>query len=56
MTTDPAGLTERFRGTLGELLGIRFVETSLDCVVAELPVRDALKTVSYTHLTLPTKA
>ena len=45
MTIDPAGLTERFRGTLAELLGIRFVETSLDRVVAELPVRDALKTV-----------
>ena len=45
MNADPAGLTERFRGTLAELLGIRFVETSLDRVVAELPVRDALQTV-----------
>ena len=45
MTIDPAGLTERFRGTLAELLGIRFVEASVDRVVAELPVRDALRTV-----------
>ena len=45
MNADPAGLTERFRGTLAELLGIRFVETSPDRVVAELPVRDALRTV-----------
>jgi uncharacterized protein (TIGR00369 family) len=45
VNADPAGLTERFRGTLAELLGIRFVETSPDRVVAELPVRDALRTV-----------
>ena len=45
MTIDPAGLTEHFRGTLAELLGIRFVEASVDRVVAELPVRDALTTV-----------
>ena len=45
MTLDPANLTERFRGTLGELLGIRFVETSRDRVAAELPIRDALRTV-----------
>jgi len=42
MTIDPAGLTERFRGTLGELLGIRFVETTLDRVVAELPLKQRL--------------
>ena len=36
MELDPAVLTERFQGTLGELLGIRFTETSLDRVVAEL--------------------
>ena len=45
MHIDPATLTERFRGTLAELLGIRFVEAGLDRVVAELPVRDALTTV-----------
>jgi 1,4-dihydroxy-2-naphthoyl-CoA hydrolase len=45
MSIDPAGLAERLRGTLADLLGIRFVEASLDHVVAELPVRDALTTV-----------
>jgi 1,4-dihydroxy-2-naphthoyl-CoA hydrolase len=42
---DPATLSELHRGTLAELLGIRFVEVGLDRVVAELPVRDALTTV-----------
>jgi uncharacterized protein (TIGR00369 family) len=45
MSIDPATLSERLRGTLADLLGIRFVEASLDRVVAELPVRDALTTV-----------
>src|SRR5262249_61237551 len=45
MIIDPATITERFRGTLAELLGIRFVEASLDRVVAELSVRDDLTTV-----------
>jgi 1,4-dihydroxy-2-naphthoyl-CoA hydrolase len=45
MTIDPAVLAERHRGTLAELLGIRFVEASPDRVVAELPFRDALTTV-----------
>ena len=45
MTIDPAAITERLQGTLADLLGIRFVETSLDRVVAELPVRDGLRTV-----------
>jgi uncharacterized protein (TIGR00369 family) len=45
MSIDPAGLAERLRGTLADLLGIRFVEASRDRVVAELPVRDALTTV-----------
>ena len=45
MTLDAATLTERFRGTLAELLGLRFVEASPERVVAELPVRDALTTV-----------
>ena len=45
MTADPAALTERFTGTLGELLGIRFVEAATDRVVAELTYRDELTTV-----------
>ena len=38
-------LAEHHRGTLAELLGLRFVEASPDRVVAELPVRDAVTTV-----------
>lgn len=45
MNIDPTVLTERHQGTLAELLGIRFVETSPDRVVAELSFRDALTTV-----------
>jgi uncharacterized protein (TIGR00369 family) len=45
MTTDAERLTERFRGTLGELLGIRFVEAAPDRLVAELAYRDALTTI-----------
>jgi 1,4-dihydroxy-2-naphthoyl-CoA hydrolase len=45
MSIDPATLEERFRGTLAELLGIRFVEAQPDRVVAEIEMRDALTTV-----------
>jgi 1,4-dihydroxy-2-naphthoyl-CoA hydrolase len=45
MTVDPAAFTERFKGTLGELLGIRFVEAGPDRVVAELTYRGELTTV-----------
>jgi uncharacterized protein (TIGR00369 family) len=45
MTIDAQELTERFRGTLAEGLGIRFVEAAPDRVVAELPYREALTTV-----------
>ena len=45
MTIDPAAVTERFKGTLGALLGIRFVEASPDRVVAELTYRAELTTV-----------
>jgi uncharacterized protein (TIGR00369 family) len=45
MSIDPSAVTEVLKGTLGELLGIRFVETSPERVVAELAVRDALTTV-----------
>jgi 1,4-dihydroxy-2-naphthoyl-CoA hydrolase len=45
MNMDPAVITERFAGTLAELLGIRFIEASPDRLVAELSFRDALTTV-----------
>jgi len=45
VTIDPKALDERHRGTMTELLGIRFVEATLDRVVAELGVRDELRTV-----------
>jgi 1,4-dihydroxy-2-naphthoyl-CoA hydrolase len=45
MDSDPTTMTEALRGTLGELLGIRFVETGKDRVVAELTIRDDLRTV-----------
>ncbi len=45
MSTHPADITERFKGTLVETLGIRFTETSADRVVAELEWREALTTV-----------
>src|SRR5262245_12428549 len=45
MSIDPATLTEQLRGTLSELLGMRFVEAIVDRVVAELPIRYALRTV-----------
>jgi len=45
MNIDPTDLTERHHGTLAELLGIHFVETNSDRVVAELSFRDALTTV-----------
>ena len=45
ITIDPALLQEPHRGTLTELLGVRFVEGSLDRVVAEIEIRDDLRTV-----------
>ena len=45
MTVDPAAVTERFKGTLGDLLGIRFVEAGPDRVVAELTYRVELTTI-----------
>jgi 1,4-dihydroxy-2-naphthoyl-CoA hydrolase len=38
-------IDERWKGTLVEHLGIRFVEAGPDRVVAELEIRDHLKTV-----------
>jgi uncharacterized protein (TIGR00369 family) len=45
MTIGAADVAERFRGTLVDLLGIRFVEMTRDRVVAELTYREALTTV-----------
>ena len=45
MTLDLSAISEQFRGTLGELLGIRFVEGSTDRLVAELSYRAELTTV-----------
>ena len=42
---DPAVLTAHHKGCLPELLGMRFVEATKDRVVAELAVRDDLKTI-----------
>jgi uncharacterized protein (TIGR00369 family) len=42
---EPAALTETLRGTLGGLLGIRFVDAQRDRVVAELTIRDDLRTL-----------
>src|SRR5262245_50752152 len=43
--TDPRLLTAQWTGTLGSLLGIQFVEASPDRVVAELTIRDDLRTI-----------
>ena len=45
MSTHPAEITERFKGTLVDTLGIRFTEASPDRIVAELEWREALTTV-----------
>lgn len=45
MTIDPAEVTARLKGTLSDLLGMRVVEATQDRVVAELVVRDDLRTV-----------
>ncbi len=45
MTLDLSAISEQFKGTLGELLGIRFVEGSPDRLVAELSYRAELTTV-----------
>jgi len=45
MKLDAATVADRFKGTLVELLGIRFVEGDRDHVVAELTYREALTTV-----------
>jgi uncharacterized protein (TIGR00369 family) len=42
---DPSATNALWRGLLGEQLGIRFVETGAERVVAEMEIRDALRTV-----------
>jgi uncharacterized protein (TIGR00369 family) len=42
---DPTTMNDSPRGTLAGLLGIRFLETTAERVVAELPIRDDLRTV-----------
>jgi uncharacterized protein (TIGR00369 family) len=42
---NPETMNESLRGTLADLLGMRFVETSADRVLAELTIRDDLRTV-----------
>lgn len=45
MDIDPKTMDEAMKGTLSTLLGMRFVEASKDRVVAELAIRDDLRTV-----------
>jgi 1,4-dihydroxy-2-naphthoyl-CoA hydrolase len=45
MKPDPAGINERLNGTLATLLGIRIVEAGPERVIAELAIRDDLRTV-----------
>lgn len=45
MDLDPRAITERHRGCLPELIGLRFTEVTRDRLVAELTVRDDLKTI-----------
>ena len=40
-----AVINESLKGTLGDLLGMRFVEAAPERVVAELTIRDELRTV-----------
>jgi uncharacterized protein (TIGR00369 family) len=44
VTIDPAALTARHQGCLPELLGIRFTEATKDRLVAELEIRNDLRT------------
>ncbi len=43
--TTPGLIAEQLKGTLGDLLGIELVEASPERVVAELVIRDELRTV-----------
>jgi uncharacterized protein (TIGR00369 family) len=45
MTIDPAEVTARLKGTLSDLMGMRVVEATQDRVVAEIVIRDDIRTV-----------
>ena len=45
MDMDPTALNDSLAGTLAALLGIRVIEASPDRVIAELAIRDDLRTV-----------
>ena len=45
MTLDPEAVTEQLKGTLSDLLGMRVVEATPDRLVAEIAIRDELRTV-----------
>ena len=45
MDIDPTAVTDRLKGTLSDLLGMRVVEATRDRVVAEIVIRDDLRTV-----------
>ena len=45
MDVDPAAITSALTGTLSDLLGMRVVEATRERVVAELAIRDELRTV-----------
>jgi 1,4-dihydroxy-2-naphthoyl-CoA hydrolase len=45
MTLDKTELENLFKGTLADLLGMRIVEATPERVVAELTIRDELRTV-----------
>jgi uncharacterized protein (TIGR00369 family) len=45
MTIDPEAVTEQLKGTLSDLLGMRVVEATPDRLVAEVAIRDDLRTV-----------
>ena len=42
---DPSAVNDMWKGLLAEHLGMRFVETGPDRVVAELEIRDQLRTI-----------
>ena len=45
MAIDPTTMTNALQGTLSDLLGMRVVEAAPERVVAELTIRDELRTV-----------
>jgi len=45
MATDMAELTKSMAGTLADFIGMQLVEATKERVVAELPIRDELRTV-----------